>query len=219
MRIFTDQNNKVYQFMGRLVDLFILNVLFILTSLPVVTIGASCVALATVSIKLHQGTNEFVVTTYLRAWLSNFGRGTALFGVNLIAGTLLLGAYRLLPLLPLLGYLISVVGILTALFIFIPASLYSFAYAAYYDDGFWPTLRACLLVALIKWQNSLILVVGFVALVCLITFSFFGALLVGFGLITIGFSGLAVILAGIFRRSFQPFEGNRHQHQAKELQL
>ena len=45
MKRFFDRNNLIYTFMGRVSELLVLNALWILCSLPIVTLGASTSAL------------------------------------------------------------------------------------------------------------------------------------------------------------------------------
>jgi hypothetical protein len=57
--------------LARMVDIFLLNLIFILFSLPVVTIGASLTALYTVSFKITNGEYPFVWRSYIKAFKKN----------------------------------------------------------------------------------------------------------------------------------------------------
>lgn len=74
-------DSKLMQFMSRLCDLILLNMLFLLTSLPVVTIGAASTALYTVCFRMGTEREEGLLRTYFRAFRDNFRQGTALWGI------------------------------------------------------------------------------------------------------------------------------------------
>ena len=79
-------------FMGRIGDLIILNVLFIITSIPIVTIGASFTALYQVILKLYDKEEKetIVVRSYIRSFKEHFKRSTLIWLVLLIVGALLI---------------------------------------------------------------------------------------------------------------------------------
>ena len=58
--------------MSKAADIMILNMLFILTSLPIITIGTSLTALYSVSLKQSAGTSAYVAKEYFHAWKENF---------------------------------------------------------------------------------------------------------------------------------------------------
>lgn len=69
-------NGKFFAFVSRVSDMVILGVIFILTSLPVFTLGVSCTALyysVTKCIRFEEGKP---VREYFKAWKSNFVQGS-----------------------------------------------------------------------------------------------------------------------------------------------
>ena len=81
-----DPDGDFAKAMGLLGDLIALNVLFLVTSIPIVTIGASSAALYSALWKLRRGEGH-VFANFRRGWRENWRRGTACW----------------LPLLPLLA--------------------------------------------------------------------------------------------------------------------
>jgi len=67
--------NPVWVFMGKLVDMFVLTMLWILTSLPIITIGASTVALYYVTLNLANDEEGYIVRSFFRAFRDNFRQG------------------------------------------------------------------------------------------------------------------------------------------------
>ncbi|GAB3745355.1 YesL family protein [Microlunatus parietis] len=72
------ENSPAMRFLSKLADLMVLNLLFVATSLPLITLGASLTALNATAISLVTGRYDSIPRTYLGAFRSNFRRGTLL---------------------------------------------------------------------------------------------------------------------------------------------
>src|SRR4051794_2377606 len=71
-------DSALIRFLTRLGDLMILNVLFVATSLPVVTLGAALTALSGTAMRIARGESESVTGDYLRALRRDLRQGTLL---------------------------------------------------------------------------------------------------------------------------------------------
>ena len=71
-----DMDNPIVRFMGRVGDLIVLNALFIVFSLPVVTLGASATAMVKVIQGFLTGSEPGMFKTFLRAFRQNFRQAT-----------------------------------------------------------------------------------------------------------------------------------------------
>jgi len=80
-----------HRFMTLVSNLILLNVLWILTSLPVFTVGASLSALYSVTIKYVYKEDDSAIRAYFRAFKQNFKQATAIWIPHLLIG-LALGA-------------------------------------------------------------------------------------------------------------------------------
>ena len=76
--------NTVMQFLSRVCDYLILNVVFILSCIPVFTVGAALSALYTVSFKMIRTEDGYVLQRYFKAFLANFKQGTILWLICLV---------------------------------------------------------------------------------------------------------------------------------------
>ncbi|MGN0294433.1 MAG: DUF624 domain-containing protein [Lachnospiraceae bacterium] len=83
------QEFKIMDVLSRLMDLLVLNFLFLLTSLPIITIGASLTALFSVSMKVVHDEESYISKNYVHAFRENFLQATAAFLVFIPAGGLL----------------------------------------------------------------------------------------------------------------------------------
>lgn len=86
MKNTTNIDSPFYRLMGKLGDLVLLNVLWLLCSLPVITLGASTLGLFTVVEKLAAGEDYRVAADFFKAFRRDFKQGTALWLVVLAAG-------------------------------------------------------------------------------------------------------------------------------------
>lgn len=78
MRFSLNPDSKFLQFLTWLCDLVILNAVFLLTCLPVFTIGAANAALYTVVFPMDTPKEGPLLRTYFRAFRENFRQGTAM---------------------------------------------------------------------------------------------------------------------------------------------
>ncbi len=83
---FFSPDSKFMLFLSRFSDLVILNILFLLTCLPLFTIGAASAALYTVTFRMVRSCEEPVAKSYFRAFRDNFKQGTVLWLILLLVG-------------------------------------------------------------------------------------------------------------------------------------
>ena len=116
MRFLFDLDSPVMQFITRFCDIVVLNVVFLLTCIPIFTIGSANAALYDVVFRMDTDREEKLLRTYFRAFRENFRQGTVIWLGLLLFGiaTFLnmtrfsnLGAYSYL-----LGYSLFIVSIL-----------------------------------------------------------------------------------------------------------
>ncbi|MBO4927088.1 MAG: YesL family protein [Clostridiales bacterium] len=74
--------------LSNIFNIFWVNILFLFTCLPIITIGPSLCALYKVCIKIVSGEDPEVYTTYFREFKDSFKKGTLLWLIVLVLGTL-----------------------------------------------------------------------------------------------------------------------------------
>ena len=84
-----NMDNAFWRTMTLIADLLLVNVLFIICSLPIITIGASATALYTVTLKQVKKEDGYITVTFFRAFKDNFKQSTILWLIMLIIGALL----------------------------------------------------------------------------------------------------------------------------------
>lgn len=82
-------DNPVWRFIGKLGDLILLNVLWIICSIPIFTIGASTTAVYYVTMKLSRDEDDSAIRGFFRSFKENFKQATIIWLILLVAGGLL----------------------------------------------------------------------------------------------------------------------------------
>lgn len=81
--------------MERVFDWMVLNLLWLVTSLPLVTVGASTAALTEVSRRMEQGEEPPMFKSYFKAWAKHWKTATALWAMLVAAVSWLLLSLRI----------------------------------------------------------------------------------------------------------------------------
>lgn len=71
-KILLGNDSWVMRILTRIFDLIILNLLFIICSLPVITIGTSLTALYSVTLKIVRNEEGYIVRGFFKAYKENF---------------------------------------------------------------------------------------------------------------------------------------------------
>ncbi|MGF0032024.1 YesL family protein [Bariatricus sp. SGI.154] len=77
-------DNPIMQFISKIFDLVILNLIFVLSCIPVITIGASLSALYYVSLKMLRGEEPYIWQNFWKAFRQNFKQSTIVWGLYLL---------------------------------------------------------------------------------------------------------------------------------------
>lgn len=202
MSKYFNPDNPLMQFLTRIADLIILNLLFLFTSLTVVTIGASWTALYTVTLKMVRDEEGAIVRSYFHAFRQNFRQATLLWLavlsliVVMVLDMFILGRAFDSP-VTLMRIPLEILVLLILMVL-----QYLFPYLAQFDASIKETVRNACLLALANLPKTAVMTIaaiGVVYLSCLnnltISISIALWLLLGFALMSLGNSA---ILAKVF---------------------
>ena len=84
-----NMDNKFFTVMGRVADLIMLNVVFLICCLPIVTIGASLTALHYVTLKMARNEESYIVRSFFKSFKQNFKQATIINLIMLAVATIL----------------------------------------------------------------------------------------------------------------------------------
>lgn len=143
-----------FEFMGNIGDWIILNVLFLVTSLPVVTLGMTLTAMYKVALRRVRGESRYVAKEYFRACREEWKQGTKLWLFFLVTGGILL--FDVLYGRNLWKMLNVAIGVLVALWCFTAA--YAFPLQARFQNSTKNTLKNALFLAFRNLPATLVMV-------------------------------------------------------------
>lgn len=206
MEIFS-ADSTLMRILSRIADVMLLNICFLATALPVVTIGASLTALNFTAMRIATGRCESVTGDFFRSFRQNLRQATALWVVLLAFGGVLAVWYVLIPQLALgaIGQLVVWGVWFVVAFASAMNALFVFPYLARFEGTVREVLRNA---RLMSWRHPLasLSVLALLALSAGVTA--FVPQATGYGLLwlVIGFAGLAIVAGAIFARVFERYQ-------------
>ena len=201
-----NMENPTMQLLSKIADMVILNLLFVLFSLPIVSIGASFTALFSVTFKMTKEEGTPICKTFWQAFLSNFKQSTLLWiGIAVLGVILSLNLRFALADGSVAGNLLKIATLLAAIAFFMVVQ-YLFPYVARFQDKTAVVIKNCLLLALAHLPGTVCC--GLIVIVPIfLSFTSMSSLWFAiFAWTVIGISGIAYINSQIFLRIFAQYE-------------
>lgn len=148
MHGFFNIDSKFMTFMNRLADLMLLNVIYIICSIPVITIGASTTALYYVTLKMVKNEESYIFRSFLKSFKLNFKQATAIWVFILAAGILLFIDIKIvLRMDGIIGkVLFSCLGVVVFILLFINA--YVFPLLSRFENTIRQTIKNALFMSI-----------------------------------------------------------------------
>lgn len=85
-----NMDNPFFRALGRLADLMILNILFIISCIPIFTIGAALTGMYYVTLKMAENEEGYIFRSYWKSFRQNFKQATIIWLIMLFFGIILL---------------------------------------------------------------------------------------------------------------------------------
>lgn len=199
-----DLDSPLINILNKIADLFILNLLFIICCIPILTIGTSQSALYSVTLKSVKGEESHIFKSFFHAFKNNLKISLISWLLVMFIGILLLVDYRIVLLTSIKHntfFRIILIGIFIFYYITV---LYLFPYIARFDDTLSVSIKNSILLAISNLPITLVLLlIQIFAALATFTFDF---RITGFIWIILGFSGLSLINSIFFRKIFASIE-------------
>lgn len=140
-------DSPVMRFLARIGDLIILNLIFVISCIPVITVGTALSALYSVAMRLVRGEEPSVVREYIKAYKMNFKEATAAFLILAAAGALLFVDFRLIGMFEggMYTFLRFVLGAVLGVWLLI--FQYVFAYIGRFKNGVFQSMKNALFLS------------------------------------------------------------------------
>lgn len=204
MRALFSPDSRLMRVMSRVGDLMVLNLLFLLTCVPVVTIGAASSSLYTVCFRFGTDREGSLIRTYFAAFREDFRRSTLLWLAALVCGAAACVNTYVLYLLPgalRWGSVLFAMLFVLALLI----SSYLFPLCSQFGGGVWETARNALILSLGYLPRSVLMVALNVLPFALMLFDFYRFLQLGFVWAALYFSAAAYANTFLLKKIFAPY--------------
>lgn len=137
---FFSVDSPLYRFLSKLLDVIRLNFLWILFSIPLVTIGASTVAALSVALKMADDEEGYIGRSFLKAFRENWKQGTVLWLITLVALYAIYLDFQFFEALEGNPMIFLLVGILSIVVV-VSALLYAYPLAARYENTLFRTIQ------------------------------------------------------------------------------
>ena len=204
MQLLFSPDSQIMQALSRLCDLMLLNVLFLLTCIPIVTIGAASTAMYTVASRLGTDREEGVFKPYFRAFRANFGQSTAIWLILLLWGAA--SCVNGLIFYQQTGVLRYTVLLFVGLFVLaLMIGAYAFPLVSRFQNNTRTTLKNALLLSVGYLPRSLIMTVLNVFPFALLLFHLYLFFQLGLLWLVIYFSAAAYLNSLLLRKVFAPY--------------
>ena len=152
----TDKRNIIIRILEKFGDLFVLNLIFVLSCIPVITIGASVTALFTMTNKMVRNEDGTVWNGFWKAFRQNFKIGTKLWVLILLYVGILYGEFMYMQQMTGQGvnFMVVLIGLEMVILSFILPLL--FPIVARYENTVWNYLKNTLLISVANLKTWLI---------------------------------------------------------------
>lgn len=144
------------RFLGKVADIMILNILYIVCSLPIITIGTSTCAAFNVTKKLIKGDETFIIKDFFFGFKKTFKSSTLSWLIMIFIGFVLIVDFKIAYNLPstfknILHIIIAMLGV-----IYLFTLTYLFQYISNFQNKLFSCFRNSLLLSIAKLPYTLL---------------------------------------------------------------
>lgn len=207
---FFNYDNPVWRFIGKFWDVIILSILWMVCSIPVVTIGASTTAMYYVTLKLVRDEDGYTFRSFFKSFKENFKQSTIIWLIFLVVGILL--GFDLFFFMRLFTGSEKVRTVMLAIFLamsFIYLSMYTYVFPL--QSRFYNSVKRTIFNAFFMAVRHIFKTIGMMVIdvgVVFLAFTYIPQIIL-FGVALIAFIN-SYILAGIFKK-YMPEDENRRE--------
>ncbi len=152
-------DGPIVSFLNRATDLVWLNILFVVFSIPIITVGASTTAMYYVAMKLVRNEEGYVTKDFFKAFKSNFKQATLIWLIILsVTGVLGLNAYLLASNTQMYAKVIFVIVCMLA-FTMAMMTLYVFPLLARFDNTIKNTMLNAFLLSVSSFPKTILMLI------------------------------------------------------------
>ena len=205
LKKFFDMDNPIMKFLTVMSDIIIVNLLFMVCSIPLFTIGASLTGLYRVTLKMMQGREGSVTRTFFEGFKNNFKQATIIWLILACFGGFLYVDYRAMALLGDNLIIIFRYGWFIVLLLYGFLLMYVFPLLATFENTIKNTIKNTFLMSISSLPYTLIILVIWTTPYFIMTKAVIRATIVTPLLFLTGFGLMAYLSSWCFRKVFVKF--------------
>lgn len=152
-------DNPVWNFMGKVADLVILNVLVIFCSIPIFTIGASWTAMYFVTIRMVRKEEGYVIKDFFRSFKENFKQATIIWLIILAVVAVFAGDIWIYNMIPEQIPQIIMLVVMVLGFLVLGTVVYVFPLLSRFDNTTKNTIKNAFLLSIVNIPYTLIFII------------------------------------------------------------
>ena len=202
MKIYLE--SPIIEFLSTVADYMLLNILFLVTCLPIITIGPAMSALYTVMMKEVRHENTEILKMYLKAFKNNFKVSLSLsllyIGLGALIGFSLFFWWKQRFISHIA--IVATVFMIIVSFVYVFSFLYVFALSARFENHIIETVKNAFILAICNLKETLFLCFILIGVCVLIFYMKISFLWIGF----IGCSAVAYIQSKLYVVVFSKYE-------------
>lgn len=198
---FFSVDSPLYRFLSKLLDVLKLNFLWILFSLPIVTVGASTAAAMSMALKMTDDEEGYIGKGFVQAFKENWKQGTMLGLITAVAFYAIYLDFQFFNALegnPTIFLIIGIASVILA----VSALIYTFPLIARYENTLFHTIQNSIDITRKYFGKTVLMVL--VLVVEYVIFNF-NTTMVFFGII-VGPAFMILTIAGMSKRIFLQIE-------------
>ena len=153
---FFSTDSKLYVFMSKLTDLVKLNILWLVFSIPIVTVGISTIAAYTVTLKMAEGEEGYIGRDFLKAFKENWKQGIPMSFITLLCAWSVYLDFQIYNAVEENAFVFLIIGIVTA-YVFTFSLLYVYPLLARYENTILNSLKNSFRIGMKYFLRSLLL--------------------------------------------------------------
>ena len=204
LKMFSNES-LVGRFFGHLGDIIIVNLLFVISCIPVITIGAALCGMNYAFLKRRRESQEPISRLYFTGFRDNFRQGSIAWIITLFCLTFLTGDYIASSANGMFEspalHVISAVTLAIVSFV----AIWLFAVIPSFENSLRNLIMQAAMLSASHLPATLCIAAAILALVYLLTASLFNLLFVGSLCIIFGFGLIAWLASFAFIRAFSPY--------------
>ena len=155
---FNLMDNVVMRALSKICDMVFLNVLWVICSIPIVTIGASTTALYTVMLKLVRSEEGYIFRSFFRAFKENFKQSTLIWLIIAAFSVVWWVDFRIAGMMGAgAGEVLRIIFLIVG-FLLLSVTIYVFPLTARYENKISATFKNALILTIAKLPYTLLMV-------------------------------------------------------------